>query len=278
MSFVYLRHEKIKGATFAASDGHNLRTTPVPHSTGGLVQRLVGRTDVPLERQVDARIALVGAKVRSNSVKAIELVLSASPEYFRPEEPDKYGHYEQDKMEQWRDAAMGWLRSRYGENLITVDLHCDESAPHLHAMITPLTHDNRLSAKETHGKPELQKNQTSYAKALEELGLQRGIPSSRKRASVKEFYKKAVGWMNRAKEAEKTVKQAEQRAEAAERRAADAEREKESLMRRLPGMIAEGVRDALPAAVVAAYKDPAKRQELMREYQSRGASGPAMER
>ena len=260
MAFAILRHQKLKGAAIAAADSHNTRSSPVPHSNGGPTRRLVGRTDHCLERQIDARIAMVGAKVRSNSVKAMELVLSASPEHFRPCDPGAAGRYDKAPTREWLDASIAWLKSRYGENLIAVDLHLDESTPHLHAVIVPLTPDNRLSAKETHGIPQLQKNQSSYAEALAGLGLQRGIPSKRKHSRVQEFYKKAMRALGLGKKAKELVEQAELRANRAERRADDAESQ-------IPVEVERRLADAVKAAVEP-YKAAYAKQNQLRQREN----------
>ncbi|WP_434472223.1 plasmid recombination protein [Aeromonas veronii] len=38
---------------------------------------------------------------------------------------------------------MAELKKRYGENLISVELHCDERTPHLHAEVVPLVKKNQ---------------------------------------------------------------------------------------------------------------------------------------
>ena len=66
----------------------------------------------------------------------IQMVLGASPEYFR--DPDQGpGEWNSERLEKWVDATMSWLRSEYGQDLTHADLHLDETTPHMHVLITP---------------------------------------------------------------------------------------------------------------------------------------------
>jgi hypothetical protein len=135
------------------------------------------------------KIESVGAKTRKNSVLAQEIFLSASPEYFRPQAPGQAGEWDTEKMEAWTTAAKEWLFETFKDRMVDCRLHLDESTPHIHAVVIPLTADNRLSAREIFSKKTLRDMQTSYAAATENLGLHRGIAGSKaKHISVKKFY------------------------------------------------------------------------------------------
>lgn len=67
----------------------------------------------------------------------LTVVISASPEYFRPEDPEARGTWDNDRMEAWRDRALAWLRAEFGDDLVYADLHLDEDTPHIHAVIAP---------------------------------------------------------------------------------------------------------------------------------------------
>lgn len=67
----------------------------------------------------------------------LRVVISVSPEYFRPCQPDIRGTWEHDRMEAWRDRSLLWLRAEFGDDLVYADLHLDEDTPHIHAVIAP---------------------------------------------------------------------------------------------------------------------------------------------
>lgn len=65
------------------------------------------------------------------------------------------------------------------DNVLSVVCHKDESSPHIHAIVTPVDERGCLCAKSfTNGCSVLSKFQTDYAKKLEDLGIERGIPGS----------------------------------------------------------------------------------------------------
>lgn len=122
-------------------------------------------------------------KIRKDAVRSIELVLSASPEYFRPKNPGKTGTWEEDKLKEWLRSSMKYLMKRFGNNLLEVHLHLDEATPHLHCVVVPIVKDEdgtkRLCAKDflmSRGRLEIAHDE--YGKASEHLGLERGTPGS----------------------------------------------------------------------------------------------------
>lgn len=67
----------------------------------------------------------------------LSAVLSASGSYFRPENPDAAGTWDEERLAAWRDRSMAWLQAEFGDDLVHVALHLDETTPHLHALIAP---------------------------------------------------------------------------------------------------------------------------------------------
>lgn len=204
-SFVVLRMVKHKADHFARVNGHNSRTIPVKHSNpNGYHSRIYGDKNKTIKTLFDDRLnkikmSLTG--VRSDAVLFNELVISASPEFFRPNDPSKWGEFNKQKTNEWVKATCDWLKNKYGDNLISVDLHCDEATPHLHVIITPLVSKTKnkrrtqneiatkqpaktysewtFDSKTMFGKKELVTLQTEAAKAVKSLGIKRGIPGSK---------------------------------------------------------------------------------------------------
>ena len=72
-------------------------------------------------------------KTKSNSIVALEYVLSASPSWWKKAQ-------EQGKdLEALLDSMKEFVSERHGKhNLISVSPHLDESTPHIHVVITPI--------------------------------------------------------------------------------------------------------------------------------------------
>jgi len=67
----------------------------------------------------------------------LRIVLSASPEYFRPNDPDAVGTWQENLLATWEEATMHQIRTEFGEDLIFAELHLDEDTPHIHAVVAP---------------------------------------------------------------------------------------------------------------------------------------------
>lgn len=203
--FAVLRVRKLKSrSAIDNADKHNLRDTDVPHCAGDnkLVRRLVGAGQ-PAYSLLERKLKATQAKRRSDSVLAMEIVLSASPEYFRPGAAASAQEYEHKRMMEWARASMSYAREKWMDNILTIDIHLDESTPHLHIIVTPIAQKERkkrgrdeyytqnvLDANSLFGRAALSQLQDEYASCLEHLGIQRGIRGSKAtHQSVKEFYK-----------------------------------------------------------------------------------------
>lgn len=194
MPYAIMRCEKIKsGSRAAVIHAHNIRSSnPINADPSGQIVALVPCADLP--SAIDARIESAGAKRRANSVIAQEMILTASPEYFRPADPARAGHWEKAPTDSWVEASRQWLQSEFGDRLVAVNLHLDEATPHLHAVIVPITEDNRLSAKDLFNPISLQKLQSSYAGAVAHLGLSRGIEGSvATHEEISKYYERVNG-------------------------------------------------------------------------------------
>lgn len=66
----------------------------------------------------------------------VQMVLSASPEFFR-DDLDDAGTWNEGALKAWKDRTMTWLRSEYGADLAHVSLHLDEDTPHMHVLVVP---------------------------------------------------------------------------------------------------------------------------------------------
>lgn len=195
--YAILRVAKLPGAMeIRGAVGHNARTRPTPNadparkgktwedSTTGPAGERLDPHAVVLER-----IQRAGAKVRANSVLAVEVFLGASPEYFRPDKPEAAGTWDRQRMRDWALTSRRWLVEQYGDRLVDCRLHLDEATPHIQAVVVPLTDDGRLSARDLFNPDSLTQLQDRYAAAVEQLGLERGVRGSKAtHQRVQRFY------------------------------------------------------------------------------------------
>ncbi len=194
MSYVVCRAEKLKTAgNVGGSAAHIQRTRPTPNADPartGLNRVLLGAVGDDIPALVAARIKDHGVKTRKNSVQAFEVLLSASPDYFRPDAPEVPGTWDAARLESWVDASQKWLREKYGSRLVAAVLHLDEETPHIHAVVVPVDEKNSLNCRAfLGGRKLLAQLQTEAGKAFEHLGLERGVErSGAKHTTVKEYY------------------------------------------------------------------------------------------
>jgi hypothetical protein len=186
--------KKIKASGVGHIEEHNKRTVEQKHTDSSkthLNKWLMTAGYNSLSEAVNDKIATLATKqkrkVRSDAAVLIDMVLIASPEYFR-EDKSKWGEYDQDKLAEYNKASLNFLKKKYGDRLIAVSLHLDEATPHIHASIVPVTSDGRLSAKDMFDKTQLSNLQTEYAEAMQHLGLKRGIKGKKEHKDAKTYY------------------------------------------------------------------------------------------
>lgn len=179
--YAIYRHAKISDmATLGLSARHMTRAADTPNADPGRADQnrvLVGGADpvadvaalIPEPGSRDARGKL---RRRSNSVLAIEVLLTASPEWWADASATQ--------REDWIESSMAWLEAEYGrKNIAHMRLHGDEQTPHLTGYIVPLDDNGHLNARRwIGGAQRCSKQQTDYARAVEHLGIQRGIEGS----------------------------------------------------------------------------------------------------
>ncbi len=153
-----------------------------------------------------------GGTIRKDSVLAIELMLSASPEWFKTATKEQ--------MREWLQRNTDWLADTFGAaNVLQIALHLDETTPHLHAFVIPEVEMVETRGRKPKGgapgavkapKPALAASrwldgraklgelQDRYAAAMEPLGLERGLKGSKaKHRTIRSYYAAAESVMGR---------------------------------------------------------------------------------
>lgn len=188
---VVFRIAKLKSwGNIGGAGAHNLRTRPTPNADPRkknivLVGPTTGQAVVEAVKQ-----KLDGMTVRKNAVLGVEVVISASPEYFRPDAPDHAGHWDTQRLAEWRKATEPWIAKKF-PHAASVVLHLDEATPHYQIIDVPINDDTgRLDARSKYGgRAALAGWQTEAAKPVAHLGIERGIEGSQaKHTTLKEFY------------------------------------------------------------------------------------------
>lgn len=208
--FVSLRTDPLKPSTLKSVTGHNHRVKEVTKNDPRIdparshLNEHIIKTAETVEEAVQKRLDDAGTQPTKHSIyTAQEIVLSASPEYFRPDydrkDPNGKGKYDPDRLDKWKNKTMEWLEKEYGRaNLVDVVLHLDETTPHIHAVVVPIAEvelkkkrtpaeikagkENETYTKLKYKRTEffdkhcLKRIQAEYGEFMNELGLYRGVP------------------------------------------------------------------------------------------------------
>lgn len=85
-----------------------------------------------------------------------------------------------DRQREFFQDSVKWFSDRYGaDRVLNATVHMDETTPHLHIGVMPITQDGRLSAKAIFTKAEMKAIQTEFARDVgEKYGLERGVEGS----------------------------------------------------------------------------------------------------
>lgn len=136
---------------------------------------------------IKGRIKELGLSPRKDAVVMNSFVLGSDKQFF-----DGLA-----KVEQYNffSDCYKFFVERYGkENIIAAVVHNDETTPHMHLNLMPITPDGRLCSKQLFDKPQLQQLQTDFYEAVgKRWGLQRGKEGSQKKhLSTAEYKAKKI--------------------------------------------------------------------------------------
>lgn len=148
--YAILRFAKYKGPEISNIEAHNERTKEkyasnpdVDISRSRLNFHLVeppGKYRAEAERQ----IAESGCRTRKDSVRLVEALITASPDFFKGKK--------RVEIKNFFKQALKFVEERQDKKtIISAVVHMDEKTPHMHLSFVPLTADGRLCAKEIVG-------------------------------------------------------------------------------------------------------------------------------
>ena len=148
--FAILRFAKYKGPEISNIESHNERTKEnyasnrdIDKSRSHLSFHLV-TPQRKYRAEAEKQIAEAGCRTRSDSVRVVEALVTATPEFFKGKKRSEIKVYFQE--------AVNFIREHQApKTILSAVAHMDEKTPHMHLSFVLLTVDGRLSAKEIVG-------------------------------------------------------------------------------------------------------------------------------
>ena len=145
-----LRFAKYKGPEIGQIEAHNERTKEsyasnpdIDTSRSKLNFNLL--SPPPKYRaEAERQIREAGCRTRKDSVRLVETLITASPEFFHGKsDPEVRAYFER---------ALEFMKTKQAPNtFVSAVVHMDEKTPHMHLCFVPITEDGRLSAKDIVG-------------------------------------------------------------------------------------------------------------------------------
>ena len=148
--FAILRFAKYKGPEISNIEAHNERTkenyasNPDVDTSRSHINFHLVTPQRKYRAESEKQIAEAGCRTRSDSVRVVEALVTASPEFFKGKKKSEVKAYFQE--------ALDFIQQHQNpRTIISAVVHMDEKTPHMHLSFVPLTADGRLSAKEIVG-------------------------------------------------------------------------------------------------------------------------------
>ena len=148
--YAILRFAKYKGPEIGRIEAHDERTQDKYASNPDVDtsrSRLNFHLVKPLRSyraEAEKQIAEAGCRARKDSVRVVETLITASPEFFQGKKPRE--------VKEFFEYALDFIQKKQApETIISAVVHMDEKTPHMHLCFVPLTADGRLSAKDIIG-------------------------------------------------------------------------------------------------------------------------------
>ena len=148
MPHAIARIAKLNSGNINSSEQHTKRARETPNANPEIKNiRFIGQPETKDSPTLDTivRERIGEQTIRKNAVLCVEMLLTASPEYFRPDEPSRAGYYQPQRLEDFQKSVQQWLDNQYGDRIVRAELHLDEATPHIHAYLVPLDERGKLN-------------------------------------------------------------------------------------------------------------------------------------
>ena len=148
--YAILRFAKYKGPEISGIEAHNERTkekyasNPDVDPTRTHLNFHLIKPERRYRAECEKQIAEAGCRTRSDSVRVVEALITATPEFFKGKK--------RAEIKEFFNEALDFIKQNQSpETIISAVVHLDEKSPHMHLCFVPLTEDKRLCAKEILG-------------------------------------------------------------------------------------------------------------------------------
>ena len=162
---------------------HDFRTRDVPNADMSIKNHVLvapeGTYNDAFENKINNLDYYKDHDIRKNGVMAYDIFMS-----FTHDAEKELGF----DVKEWEQKSLEWLRTtfnsnqmdKYGDNIISVVCHMDESTPHIHAVVVPIDNRGHLNASYyTGNRDRFFAMQDSYGKEMSyNFGLERGVKYS----------------------------------------------------------------------------------------------------
>lgn len=120
---------------------HELHRVPDGNSAIDPSRSHLNRVLLGPRTQGEALEALFASGVERPTAQAespyIQIVVGAGAEFFRPDDPEASGTFQPERVEVFERETLKWLKATFGDDLLHVSTHLDETTPHLHVLVAP---------------------------------------------------------------------------------------------------------------------------------------------
>lgn len=206
--YAIMRFAKQKGGA-GALEAHHERTkekyasNPDIDTTRSKYNFHIVQPTTSYKRESDNRITTAGCRVRKDSVRFVDTLVTASPEFFKGKK--------REEIKAFFQCAVDFLSRKIGkDNIFAATIHMDEKTPHMHLCFTPITEDRRLSAKEVIGnRVQLTKWQDDFfahmVNAFPDLERGESVSKTGRRHIPTRVFKQAVHLTKQAEQIQETL-------------------------------------------------------------------------
>ncbi len=188
-NYCIFRTKKLKtDGNVGGSVSHALRTRETPNADAERTPQnwynWKGSPEEAQQRAMAKYRALLPEKVRKNGVRAVELLMTASPEIMKSKTKKEQVAYLND--------CIHWAEDVFGkENIFLKSQQFDETTPHVSMFLVPIDPKGKLNCRHyLGGREKLSALQTDfYERVGKKHGMERGIKGSKaKHQTIRQYY------------------------------------------------------------------------------------------